>query len=408
MKKGSKIVFITPLYLPGSLSGSEIIILDLAETLGLIGYSVSVITSNAKNGREWYIPSLKGKLVSDERMHGVHVIRLTCNWLLSIVLFVATKIVIHLHNFTGIKHWFETVEILSWGPLLSKLEHALVSEQPSWVILSPFPAGLCLSGMKVCCKHGIPYSVIPFFKKDQTLFQKRILSEILHNAHSIFTPTSTEKKYIQQFTDNKNIFLLPSSINLTFINANRKAIRKRSEEIRKEKNLNGKRIVLFVGNKGYGKGIIDAAECVQKLSFDDIVFIAVGNSRSEWIEYLKKNKRDSIIDIPYVTGIEKYAYYQLSNVLILPSSTDNFPLVFLEAWAFKKPVLAYDYYSMKELVADGSGFLAKPNNISDLTRQLGYILTHKAGAQKAGRIGYDKTVQYTRERVVKGFFLKGI
>jgi len=60
-----------------------------------------------------------------------------------------------------------------------------------------------------------------------------------------------------------------------------------------------------------------------------VVFVAIGMNRPEWNEYKKKHVGDAfIVDVAYVTGIIKYSYFNLCDVLILPSTTDNFPLVF--------------------------------------------------------------------------------
>ena len=411
MKSSKHIVFVTPLYLPCHLLGSAMVVRDLAEVLSDSGKKITIITSNALTARYWYDPFFGKKLERpSETLHGVLVLRLRCNQIASALLFILNII---LRKAAILKKIFrgcaDCIEILSWGPILQHLNDTIVDSHPDLVVLSPFPAGLCLTAKDICLRHGIRYCVIPFFKKEQKLFENKLLKNILDHAFSIFTPTNAEKKYIQHYTANKKIYLLPSSIDVKFIDIHKREIYNEMERLRRVNNFVNKKIVLFVGNKGRGKGVIDAAEAVKALHKQNIVFVAMGNNTIEWNRYVS-NERDNtrMIDVPYLTDVAKYAYYALCEVLILPSTTDNFPLVFLEAWQFKKPVLAYDFYSMKELVVDGSGFLAKPNSISDLTRQLGYILTHKAAAQNAGRIGYDKIVQYTRQRVVRDYFLKGI
>jgi len=162
---------------------------------------------------------------------------------------------------------------------------------------------------------------------------------------------------------------------------------------------------LFAGNKGVGKGIIDAAEAVKRLERHDIVFVAMGHGSRDWQTYYRQRFGVQIVDLPYLTGPQKYAYFALCDALILPSTTDNFPLVFLEAWQFKKPVIAYDYYSMRELVGDGSGLLAKPRDIADLTRVLRTVLDDHGLAQRIGTIGYNKVSRFTIDRVVRQYFL---
>jgi glycosyltransferase involved in cell wall biosynthesis len=411
MEKRNKIVFIAPSYVPAPLSGSEVIVRDLAETLYKMRYISVVITSNVLSGRSWYDPFYPTKIASDHaKINGVEVVRLPCAPLFSALLFIfniCTKRV--LFQTWIFKKIGEQVELLSWGPILKGLEKTVLECKPDVVVLSPFPAGICLTGQEICRRHNIPYCVIPFFKKDQKLFENRLLGTILDQAYSIFTPTLTEKNYIQRFTNNKNIFLLPSSIDRMYIKIHETEILKEAGTLQRQKPLEGKKIVLFVGNKGKGKGIFDALSAVERLRRDNVIFITMGNNSREWNTYLHSSAKPPwIIDIPYRDGIEKYAYYKLCDVLILPSTTDNFPLVFLEAWQFRKPVLAYDYYSMNEIAGDGSGFLAKNQNRNDLSRCLGYILDHPDEARRAGNKGYGKMKYYTRERITEAFFMKGL
>ena len=409
-KKIHKIVFIAPIYLPAHLFGSEMIVRDLAETLAKFHYDVTVVTSDAVTGRRWYIPFFEKPFRKRKSViHGVRVLRLPCRPVRSLTLFILNKIFQTLIPGRGIlKGLIDRIEILSWGPVLAGLESTLVRENPDITVLSPFPAGICLSGAEICADHHLSYAVIPFFKKDQRLFENMLLRTILDRASTVFTPTETEKKYIQQFTINKNISILPSSIDISYIQRHKAAIERQTILLKQKREFMDKRIVLFAGIKGRGKGVIDAAEAVKLLHNQGVVLAAIGSPMHEWNDYLSvRGNTAHVVDKPYATGIKKYAYFNACDVLILPSTTDNFPLVFLEAWQFGKPVLTYDFYSMKELVGDGSGFLAKQGDVGDLSNKLARILSRPQEAVRAGKIGQRKVHKYIRDRIVRQYFIKG-
>ena len=411
MNKKNHIVFIVPLYLPSNISGSEIVVRDIAEVMAKQSFNVTLLTSDALTSRYWYDPIFGKKNHTElEYINGVKVIRLKCEPFISSFFFILNAIIqrISLFHYIGGKI-ADRIEILSWGPILRNLEKILLKEQPNMVVVSPFPAGICLTTKEICKQYHLRYSVIPFFKKDHKIFENNYLKTILDNAFSIFTPTNTEKTYIQQFTSNKNIGLLPSSIDIEFIKTHQKQIENAKIRLQKNSQYKDKKIVLFIGNKGKGKGVIDAAEAIHKLHDNNVVFVSIGNNTVEWNKYLsQKNNSRGIVDVKYLTGVAKYSFFSLCDLFILPSLTDNFPLVFLEAWQFKKPVLTYDYYSMAEILIDGSGFLAKKNDIDDLSKYIGYILRHKVIAQKAGEIGYYKIKNYSRENIVNNYFLPKI
>ncbi len=399
-----------PIYLPAKLTGSEVVVRHISETLVRKGHTVSIYCSNAKTARYWYDPIFGLPLDKPtERIGGVSVRRLRCNQLVSAILY-CFQLVINAVPFLKLaaNAFVPSLEILAWGPILRGLEKEIAVRHPDFVFVSPFPAGICLTVRDICKRLKIPYAVIPFFKKDQKLFQNRLLGRILDDAGIVYCPTRTEMTYISQFTRNTNLHELPSTIDLAYVRANMVRIRRRAGELKRSDRFRGKRVVLFVGNKGGGKGIMDAAEAVQLLGRTDTRFVAIGNTVGDWKHYLTAHNCPSIVDIGYLTGIEKYAYYALSDILILPSKTDNFPLVFLEAWAFRKPVVAYDYYSMREILSDGSGYLVRDMNPSGLAQALAYLLDHPRAAEKIGSVGYHKVNRYGVNHVVEKYLLPPI
>ncbi len=410
LTKKSHIVFMLPIYLPANLSGSEMVVKDLAETLAADGYHVSVITSNARTARYWYDPVFGTRVAASyEVIHGVRIHRMRCNQVAATGIFIFNQILQRIPVFKVLfKKLADHIELFSWGPVLMNLDAMVKRLHPDYVVVSPFPARICLRGKMICEKLRVPYAVIPFFKKEQHLFDNHLLGEILDSAAVICAPTATEKQYISRYTHNRTIVLLPSSIDGRYVRTNRRAIAERATDICESYRLTGKHIVLFVGNKGEGKGITEAAEAVKKMERKDAVFVAVGNSTRHWDAYIKQNMHPGIVSLPYQTGIDKYAWYDCADVLVLPSVTDNFPLVFLEAWQFKKPVIAYDFYTMRELLTDGSGFLVPTHDIDALSKTIGRVIDNPARARAAGEIGYNKVHLYSRERITKKLFLPAL
>lgn len=404
-KSINHIVFITPVYLPAQLTGSEVVVKELAGELVRKGYRVTLLTSDAIDGRYWYDPIFGKKAhKKKEIIDGVTVIRLQCRQILSSFLFLFNILVQKFFkSFFFCRGLADSVEILSWGPLLDGMEREIKKLHPDVVLVSPFPAGICLTGRLICKKWHIPYAVIPFFKKDQKLFYNTLLSKILDDACIIFTPTQTERDYIRQYTKNEHIKLLPSALDRKYIQSNQKQIEQKARILQKTLLGKFKKIVLFVGNKGIGKGVIDAAEAVHNLGRDDVLFVALGNNTRQWNTYVKTHSYACVRDIAYQTGIIKYAYFMIADVIVLPSVSDNFPIVFLESWEYKKPVVAYDYYAMKELLEDGSGSLATCKDIDDLTAKIKDLLDNPKKCRAIGAVGFRKNKQYAIQNVTANF-----
>jgi len=73
----------------------------------------------------------------------------------------------------------------------------------------------------------------------------------------------------------------------------------------------------------------------------------------------------------------------------MPSATESFGLVYLEAWNYKKPIIALDSLQMKELFQEG-GLFAKPNSVNSLSMCLKKLIENEHLRKKLGEKGYEK------------------
>jgi len=79
---------------------------------------------------------------------------------------------------------------------------------------------------------------------------------------------------------------------------------------------------------------------------------------------------------------------QIIDVLVLTSLWEGLPVVFAEAMASRKPIVATDVDGAKEAIIDGvNGFLVEPHNIEKLTERVIMLIRNRDLAQKMGRAG---------------------
>lgn len=98
-------------------------------------------------------------------------------------------------------------------------------------------------------------------------------------------------------------------------------------------------------------------------------------------------------------------FYNVCDIFIMPSrlekengkySGEGFGIVYLEANACKKPVIAGGYGGSVEAVVDGeTGILVDPDNIDEIANSIIKLLLDKKLAKEIGRKG--------RERMLKEF-----
>jgi glycosyltransferase involved in cell wall biosynthesis len=87
---------------------------------------------------------------------------------------------------------------------------------------------------------------------------------------------------------------------------------------------------------------------------------------------------------------ERAEFFAALDVFAMPSRTDSFGIVFLEAWANALPVVAAAAGGVPEVVRDGvTGLLVPFGKVPQLAAALGSLISDTAKAQAMGQAGRD-------------------
>jgi glycosyltransferase involved in cell wall biosynthesis len=159
-------------------------------------------------------------------------------------------------------------------------------------------------------------------------------------------------------------------------------------------------IIGFVGRLVADKGIGDIFEAYLRLRerFSDLRLLLVGGFEEG--DPVATAIRERIKRDPYVTitgfVMDTAPYYQIMDVLALPTRREGFPTVILQANAAGKAVVAYRATGTVDAVVDGeTGILVAPGNPMNLAHALESLLERPSEAEVMGRAG--------RERVLREF-----
>lgn len=129
--------------------------------------------------------------------------------------------------------------------------------------------------------------------------------------------------------------------------------------------------ILFIGRFDPVKGVSLRISAVGELSKLDpslkLTLVGHGPLENDIRSYISKHELDEVVEIKHLIGPEVIPEYQKADLFVLPSLSEGFPLVVLEAMALKLPVVATKVGDLQDIIDDGkTGFLFSPGNVDQL------------------------------------------
>lgn len=168
------------------------------------------------------------------------------------------------------------------------------------------------------------------------------------------------------------------------------------------------KIILFVGSLTERKGpqiLINAVNLISK-SVPKIRLILIG-SRTTYVKSLEKLIKDlnmeSIVKLTgFVNDDTKLLYYKSADVFVLPSFSESFGIVLLEASASGLPLIVSDLEAFKVIIDEGyNGIVSKVGDVEDLSEKILYLLNNDAIRNEMSINARKKVENYSWERIAK-------
>jgi phosphatidylinositol alpha-1,6-mannosyltransferase len=269
-------------------------------------------------------------------------------------------------------------------------------------ILSVGPAGL------VCKKlFDIKYSVYVYGSETLRFGNSRMMSwlmkKVIEEAEEL-VPNSefTMHEYERWGIPREKMVTVIPGVDSVFFQPEEK-----SRHLVEKYHLQDKQIIMTVGRLDERKGhdmVIRAMAHVVK-QFPNVVYMVVGKGREE---QRLKNLADTlklqnlVIFTGFVADESLPDYYNLCDVFVLPNREteshnqlkgdyEGFGVVFLEASACGKPVIAGNSGGSSEAVIDGiTGLMVDPRNEDEIGRAIERILSDKIFAKRLGMAGRNR------------------
>ena len=187
---------------------------------------------------------------------------------------------------------------------------------------------------------------------------------------------------------------------------------------RRRLGLEGARIALFAGRLEPLKGaqiLLDAAVRLRAhQDFADLVVVVAGDDSGDGAGDVRGGERrrleryaarvglgDHVRFVGAVPHEQLAMYYAMADVCVVPSLTESFGLVALEAQALGTPVVAASVGGLREVVEDGvTGYLVEGHDPEDYARAIADVLDDPVRKAEMGEEARRRAGRFTWHRAV--------
>jgi len=386
-----KILHLCRLYYP-SIGGTEHCIRMLSEWLVARGHTLQVVTSQAGSEIELHDAERVVKLSRRDTLADVHIKRLPVafgfrHFLLNTL--PSTRLLWRIPcRYQDIWHFLQR------GPILRGLLVAILTFRPHVMLIVSSYGPLLFFSLLAQKLYRCPLLVMPCLHTTERWAQYPILYRWINRCDAVLAFTDFEKKtLVEHGVEDEKIIVTGLGVEMEI------PTKEQMSELRKKYHIyDTKPVIMCMGRIVAYKGVGAVIQAMEKIwqNGQDAILVLAGSTRddSDWIEKYKsrdymfsKNIR-WVLDFP---DTEKNALLSCCDLLALPSKCESFGLVYIEAWAMHKPVLAAPESAAASYIEhEINGLLVSPDDPKSMVKALTYILEHPNQAVSMGEAGYQR------------------
>lgn len=238
--------------------------------------------------------------------------------------------------------------------------------------------------------------------------EKYFLKWSYKSADEIVVPSQFTKDKIQEYSGKKyNISIIHNGVNFD-------RFYKDIDITDLKEKYKGKKILITVGGLKARKGqdlVIKSLIAVKK-QYPNFKYLIIGAGK--WKNYLeqlvKENNLDDFVEfIGSLNGENLVKYFHLCDVYVHTPriqglSFEGFGIVYLEASACGKPIVAADAGGIRDAVLDGkTGLIAKNENIEEISKHILTLLQDENLAKSLGQAGIEYSKKHKWEIIADKF-----
>jgi len=392
-----RVLHVTPLYWP-SVGGGEQVTQALSERMARDGHDVTVVTSDAASVERFWSGRAPRAPIGDETCNGVRVIRVPVRpfplgpW----GLFIARGLAIRLFDPLRLRGLVRAIgarmpHVPHFKVALRGLPHAFDAVHGfnlSW-------ESCLVDAFEFARERHYPYLATPFLHTGEPgrvgVSRNYTMSHqvaALRGSQRVIVQTPTEARAVHSLgIDAKRVIEVGIGIDPRSLAGGD------AERFRSRHNLRGP-IVAFIGRATRDKGATTLVRAMRQMwrSSVEAECVIAGLVLPDFERFRRAfPPMPRLRILGPIDEADKRDLLAAADVVAMPSRAESFGIVYLEAWAYGKPVIGARAGGAADVITDNEdGYLIPFDNADALASRIRELLVDPARARHMGEAGYRK------------------
>ena len=397
-----------------SVGGAELLSLEICRRLAAAGHSVTVATTNALDFEYFWDQRARAlDRPAREVVHGLEVLRFPVRHLpASRLAFPAVRRLTSLLSTVPIVPSPALEHLAHLTPLVPALQQWLSGDPGTFDIVAGMSSicfeSLLLPGQRFARRRGIPFVICPLThlgigdpRKDRVgrYYTMRHQLELIRRSDAVIALTEREAQfYAGQGVPTARIVVRAPGVDPVGLAGGD------GERFRAKYRVD-EPIVFFIGAMAHDKGVFHLVAAMRRLWAKGIParLVLAGAvlepMRRFWLG-LPRECQQRILLLDSVSEADKLDLLAAGDVFAMPSRTDAFGIVYLEAWSYAKPVIGAVAGGVPEVIRhEQDGLLVPFADVPALADSIERLLRDRALAHFLGERGRIKVLaEYTWDK----------
>jgi L-malate glycosyltransferase len=288
---------------------------------------------------------------------------------------------------------------------VTRLKKAIKKIDPNIIHIQSTVPTFSSCGTQLAKKYQVLLTLHGYFKEEykfhtglEKIYNKlisiRLENRALKRIPNIITVCPQIKELIQR-TTKSDIFVVPNGIDVNAIQAIKQL----------ETPMN--HTIFYIGMLNKRKGVDDLIRAIPliKKEINDIKLIIAGTGPDlNKLKDLTKNLsvEENVTFLGFISEDDKFSYMKSTDIFVLATYWESFPIVLVEALACGKPIITTDVAGNPFAVFDGkNGFLVKPGDWKSISEKVIYLFKNKEIMKRMGEESKIKANLYDWDIIAK-------